>query len=207
MALEPWPPTLSSNNEFPCGWTNDKFYMAAVSPQAFPIPGTPTSWTPGTNGLVRGEVVLVTETTEEDLKKYAGKLKGKWILTQAAPDVAGLLDRTRLTRDTPRTSQRMELARPAAAPAFGVARIADAAGRGQARRPRRRRRRRAFNRNAWFKTEGVAGLLSTAPRGHGIYTIGGGDRAGGSRAAASRGSRSPPSSTAAWRGWWRRTCR
>src|SRR5260221_3260265 len=33
-----------------------------------------------------------------------------------------------------------------------------------------------FDRNAWFKTEGVAGILSTAPRGHGIYTIGGGDR-------------------------------
>ena len=30
-----------------------------------------------------------------------------------------------------------------------------------------------FDRNAWFKTEGVAGMLSTAPRGHGIYTIGG----------------------------------
>ena len=32
-------------------------------PRAFPIPGTPTAWTPGTDGLVSGEVVLVTETT------------------------------------------------------------------------------------------------------------------------------------------------
>ena len=51
VSLEPW---ADKNNQFAYGWTNDKFYMAAVSPQAFPIPGTPTAWTPGTNGLVRG---------------------------------------------------------------------------------------------------------------------------------------------------------
>ena len=53
VALEPW----GDRNGFDRGWANEKFYMAAVSPQAFPIPGTPTGWTPGTNGLVRGEVV------------------------------------------------------------------------------------------------------------------------------------------------------
>ena len=37
VALEKWP-----NQSFQRGWTNDKFYLAAVSPQAFPIPGTPT---------------------------------------------------------------------------------------------------------------------------------------------------------------------
>jgi hypothetical protein len=33
-----------------------------------------------------------------------------------------------------------------------------------------------FNRNAFFLAEGVLGTFSTAPRGHGIYTIGGGSR-------------------------------
>ena len=68
---------------FPRGWANEKFYMQAVSPQQFPIPGTPTGWTPGTNGLVRGEVVLVTETTQEELTaKYGGgKLRGKWVIS------------------------------------------------------------------------------------------------------------------------------
>jgi hypothetical protein len=37
---------------------------------------------------VSGEVVLVTATTDADLAAYKGKLKGKWVLTQAAPDVA-----------------------------------------------------------------------------------------------------------------------
>ena len=89
VALEPW---ADKANQFGYGWTNDKFYLAAVSPQAFPIPGTPTGWTPGTNGLVRGEVALVTETTQEDLQKYAGKLKGKWILAGGARR-RGVLDR------------------------------------------------------------------------------------------------------------------
>jgi hypothetical protein len=89
-ALEPWPADPSGQNGgFPCGWTNDKFYLAAVLPQAFPIRGTPSAWSPGTNGLVRGEVVLVTETTEEALKaKYKpGQLKGKWVISAAAPNV------------------------------------------------------------------------------------------------------------------------
>ena len=89
-ALEPWPVDPSGQNGgFPCGWTNDKFYLAATLPQAFPIRGTPSAWSPGTNGLVRGEVVLVTETTEEALKaKYkAGDLKGKWVISAPAPNV------------------------------------------------------------------------------------------------------------------------
>src|SRR5262249_39920839 len=57
VALEPW---ADRNNAFGYGWANEKFYMSAVSPQAFPIPGTPTAWTPGTDGLVRGDVTLVT---------------------------------------------------------------------------------------------------------------------------------------------------
>ena len=132
VALEPW----ADRNGFVRGWENEKFYMAAVSPQAFPIPGTPTGWSPGTNGLVRGEVVLVTETTQEDLQKYAGKLKGKWILGQAAPDVAAYWTAP-ATRETAEGLERMELAANPA-PEFGVANP-NAAGRGQFRRRTRRR--------------------------------------------------------------------
>jgi carboxypeptidase Q len=163
-ALEPW---TTRTNFFERGWVNEKFYLAAVSPQAFPIPGTPTGWTPGTNGLVRAEVVLVPETTQEDLQKYAGKLKGKWILTQAAPDVAAFWNPLS-SRATPEELQRLELgANPA--PEFGVA-SPNASGRGGGRGGFDQG---GFNRNDWFRAEGAAGLLSTAPRGHGIYTIGG----------------------------------
>lgn len=164
------PPACS----FPRGWVNEKFYMSAVAPQQFPISGTPTGWTPGTAGLVRGDVVMVTENTAEELQaKYAGgKLKGKWVITAAAPDVPAYFTAPgkRYTKeelekmDSPDHPAEMGATpaggRGAAAPAPGGR--GGAAGGGV-----------PFNRNNWFKTEGVLGVLSTAPRGHGIYTIGG----------------------------------
>jgi len=161
---EPW---TNRTNFFAHGWQNEKFYMHAVSPQEFLIPGTPTAWTPGTNGLVHGDVVLVTETTQEDLQKYAGKLKGKWILTQAPPDVPAFWSAPS-TRETIETLDEMESATPRE-PEFGqpqpAARAGFPGGRGQFAQ--------GFNRNEFFTNEGALGLLSTSPRGHGIYTIGG----------------------------------
>ena len=83
VKMEPW----TNRNGFERGWTNDKFYMQAVSPQKFAVPGTPMAWTPGTKGLVSGEVVLVTANNEAGLARYKGKLRGKWILTGPAPEV------------------------------------------------------------------------------------------------------------------------
>jgi len=167
VALEKWP----DQTMFPRGWANEKFYMAAVSPQSFPIPGTPSGWTPGTNGLVRGEVILVSETTQEDVQKYAGTLKGKWVLTQAAPDVAAYWNPP-ATRTSTDALEQMQLATPPG-PEFGVAAPAGGrfggafgGGRGQGGAT-------PFNRNEFFRTEGALGILSTAARGHGIYTIGG----------------------------------
>ncbi len=175
--MEPWPadPT-GNNNGFPRGWSNDKFYLAAVSPQAFPIPGTPAAWTPGTNGLVKGEVVMVTETTEDELRaKYAGgKLKGTWVITSPAPDVQAYWTAP-ATRRTREDLAKMDSPDPPAE--MGSAAATAAAGRGGA--PAGGGRGGAgggFNRNAFFLAEGVLGTFSTAPRGHGIYTIGGGSR-------------------------------
>ena len=64
--IENW----TDRNNFTRGWTNDKFYLQAIAPDAFPIPGTPTAWTPGTNGLVKGDVILVTETDPEPLTRF-----------------------------------------------------------------------------------------------------------------------------------------
>src|SRR5262245_1497740 len=105
VAMEPW---SQPSNQFASGWANEKFYMAAVSPQPFPIPGTPTAWTPGTQGLVKADVVLVTETAQEDLQKYAGTLRGKWVMTQAAPDVAAFWN-PQATRYTQPELDRLEL--------------------------------------------------------------------------------------------------
>ena len=97
VKLEPW----TNRNGFERGWSNDKFYMQAVSPQKFAIPGTPMGWTPGTKGLVSGEVVLVTANNEADLAKYKGKLRGKWVITSPAPEVPAewAAPATRFTND------------------------------------------------------------------------------------------------------------
>jgi hypothetical protein len=183
VSLEPWPADPNNqNNGFPRGWTNDKFYLAAVTPQAFPISGTPSAWTPGTNGLVRGEVLLVIETDEATLKAtYAGKLKGKWVITTPAPDVAAYWTPPS-SRYTKEELDRMES--PTRALEFGVTppgggRQAGAPGGGPAGGrggPGGAPTTPPFNRNTWLQSEGVLGVFTTAARGHGVYTIGGGNR-------------------------------
>ena len=203
VKIEPW----VNRNGFERGWTNDKFYLAAVAPEKFPIPGTPTAWTPGTEGLVNGEVVLVTATTEADLAAYKGKLKGKWVLTQAAPDVAAYwtAPAERYTAEQlaaleawPAPQPELGVAPPggraggpgalagappvAAAPAAAVPAAQPAAG-APAQAPAapptaqpaggRGGGAAMAARNAFFKAEGVLGTFTTAPRGHGIYTISG----------------------------------
>jgi carboxypeptidase Q len=115
VAIEPW----VNRNGFERGWTNDKFYMQVTAPERFPVPGTPTAWTPGTNGLVSGEAVLVTATTEEDLAQYKGKLRGKWVLLVAAPDVAAFWD-ARAKRYKTDDLDTLELQPAAPALEFGV---------------------------------------------------------------------------------------
>ena len=173
VKIEPW----VNRNGFERGWTNDKFYLAAVAPEKFPIPGTPTAWTPGTDGLVSGEVVLVTATAEADFAAYKGKLKGKWVLTQAAPDVAAYW-KPQATRHTAEELAALE-AWPAPQPEFGVTPPGGRAGGPGAPAPAgppaggRGAMGAMAARAAFFKAEGVLGTFTTAPRGHGIYTVGG----------------------------------
>ena len=192
VKIEPW----VNRNGFERGWTNDKFYMAAVSPEKFPIPGTPTAWTPGTEGPVSGEVVLVTATTAEGLAEYKGKLKGKWVLTQAAPDVPAMwtAPARRYTveqlaaMEAPAPLAEFGMTPPAGAPGGrGAAPAVAPAGRqnapaGQAagtpgggQPPAGARGNQAFAaaRNEFLQAEGALGTISTAPRGHGMYTISG----------------------------------
>jgi Zn-dependent M28 family amino/carboxypeptidase len=207
VALEPW----ENRRGFDRGWSNDKFYLAAVAPQPFAINGTPTAWTPGTNGLIRGEVVCVTGTTEADVAPFRGRLRGKFVITAPAPNVQAFFDQPLAVRQTTEQLDRLAAraggARgaatppaptgPAAAPGRGAGQPAAtppapstptlqaacaqappppqpgqaaAAGGGAGARaggpP-------AFNRNEFFRTEGVAAMLSTQAIGHGFYTIGG----------------------------------
>ncbi len=81
--LETWGP-------FGRGWANELFSASVVAPQAFPLIAFPRAWTPGTNGPVSGDAVVVIAARDDDLKPWAGKLQGKVVLTATPPVVAPL---------------------------------------------------------------------------------------------------------------------
>ncbi|HEX5108406.1 MAG TPA: M28 family peptidase [Vicinamibacterales bacterium] len=194
VGLEPW----QNRRGFDRGWSNDKFYLAAIQPQAFPIAGTPSAWTPGTNGLVRGEVVCVTGTTEAELAQFKGRLKGRFVITAPAPNVQAFFDQPLAVRQTTEQLDRLQAAQPgsgrggarggppptagspAPPPTSPVApqsqaacATAPAANQAGGRGGGRGAGPGGFNRNDFFRAEGVIATFSTAAIGHGVYTIGG----------------------------------
>jgi carboxypeptidase Q len=84
------------------GWDNLKAYAAMTAPYYANFACNPVAWTGSTNGLVKGQVVLIDVKVEADLEKYKGKLAGKIILmpfTGTIPEVSFAPFATRLTDD------------------------------------------------------------------------------------------------------------
>jgi hypothetical protein len=83
------------------GWNCSKAYAAMVVPYYNNFSVTPVAWTAGTNGPIRGEVVLVDIKTAEDIEKYRGKLKGKIIMAPSTTQYEISFDplATRYTED------------------------------------------------------------------------------------------------------------
>ena len=75
---------LEAWGEFGKGWQVDKYYAATTTPFYRPIIASPKAWTPGTNGLIKSEVVLIKADTITDLAKYKGKLTGKVVMVESA---------------------------------------------------------------------------------------------------------------------------
>ncbi|HTS12855.1 MAG TPA: M20/M25/M40 family metallo-hydrolase [Candidatus Limnocylindrales bacterium] len=75
--LEAWP--------FGRGWSNERFSAQMIAPRPFELIAYPKAWTPGLNGTVTADAVLVSIQTEDDLAKaeseMKGQLKGKFVLT------------------------------------------------------------------------------------------------------------------------------
>ena len=62
------------------GWDNLKTYAAMTAPYYVNFACNPVAWTGSTNGLIKGEVILLDVKTESDLEKYKGKISGKIVL-------------------------------------------------------------------------------------------------------------------------------
>jgi hypothetical protein len=79
-AMEPY-------GTFGRSWELQKYYAAMTAPQYMPLIGYPKAWTPGTNGVLKGQAVLLQPKTVADLDKYKGKLKDAIVLTQGEQDM------------------------------------------------------------------------------------------------------------------------
>lgn len=71
---------LEAWGTFGKGWQIDKYYAATTLPYYHPIIAAPKAWTPGTNGPIQSDVVLIKVDTITDLDKYKGKLAGKIVM-------------------------------------------------------------------------------------------------------------------------------
>ena len=91
---EPW-------GKFGKGWEVQKNYAAITVPYYHAIVAIPKAWTPGTNGEIKGEVVVVKIDTTADFDKYKGKLAGKIVIFDTKAQLAGgtKADLTRYTDD------------------------------------------------------------------------------------------------------------
>lgn len=70
--------------DFGRGWEFSNASVQMLSPRSLPLRALPMAWTPGTNGPVEGEVMLVTIKKAADLAQYKGKLAGKILLLDEA---------------------------------------------------------------------------------------------------------------------------
>ncbi|QXV65735.1 M20/M25/M40 family metallo-hydrolase [Mucilaginibacter sp. 21P] len=115
--LEPW-------GKFGKGWAVQKNYAAITVPYYHAIIAIPKAWTPGTNGPIKSEVVLVKADSVADLDKYKGKLAGKIVIFD--------------TKNTLKRSDKPDLER------YTDAQLAEMA----AAKPQARGERRAFDPNS-----------------------------------------------------------
>jgi hypothetical protein len=75
VVLEPW-------GQWGKGWELEKFYFALTAPYYKPLIAFPKTFTPGTQGLLHAQVVLLDASDSAGLLKYRGKLKNKIVLLQ-----------------------------------------------------------------------------------------------------------------------------
>lgn len=140
--LEPW-------GNFGIGWSNQALFVRAVEPQPYPIIATVAAWTPSTSGWVRGEAVLVNDLTDSSaLARYAGKLRGKFVLVSDPP--------TLVPRFVPDARRYSDSALAVMAAATGSP--------GGRRPPPEQGPLSTAARMQFFKDEGVAAVVSSSAR-------------------------------------------
>ncbi len=168
---EPW-------GKFGKGWEVKKNYAAITVPYYHAIIAIPKAWTPGTNGPITSDVVVVKIDSAADFAKYKGKLAGKIVIS----DVRANVERT-FKADAERVAD------------TALTTLANAKPQGNARRafdpnsPAFAARRKLFALRAqiseFFKSENVVLVLSQARGSDGtVFTTNGASYADTAHAVA-----------------------
>jgi carboxypeptidase Q len=100
------------------GWTIERFSAHMITEHASaPMIGMPRWNSPSTNGTITADVVHVKATTEAELEKYKGQLRGKIVVLQAPRVVRMLEGRVILRMDDADWKEAMTLPTPSPKPA------------------------------------------------------------------------------------------
>lgn len=66
------------------GWVFTHSQVEMLTPRAMPLHALPKAWTPGTNGVVEGDAIVVKLESKDDLKRWKGQLRGKIVFVDDA---------------------------------------------------------------------------------------------------------------------------
>ncbi len=158
--LEPW--------NFGLGWARGTATGRIVEPNGLPLTVASYGWAPGTGGTVTGELVYVDATKVEDLEKYRGQLRGKFVIQRPPADLS------RPFGPPPEVMQG-----PAGAPGRPEAAQQRGAAPGQPPQPERPRfdpeQMRQFREKStqFFKDEGALVVIADAAKEHALLNMGG----------------------------------
>jgi hypothetical protein len=121
--------------EFGRGWSFDSAQAKLLHPREAPLMGLPVAWTPGSNGVIEGDVVFVDAVTEAELEKYRGKIAGKIVLLSEPKDIGEPRSEifTRYSSDDRSRRPRFDCPEPQVARVPGSGRRLPEAGKRQSR--------------------------------------------------------------------------
>jgi carboxypeptidase Q len=181
VELEPW--------EVPIGWERGTASAKIIEPNTGrSLAVAAMGWTPGTEGKIVGNVMIVSAKNTEELKAYEGKLKGAIVLRGQPANVRPITDNVDIFGNPPpRPQEPANADKDKAAPSDKEKTPAadkDKAAGGFNNRRGADSMRFGREMTEFLKKEGVAVLLSDAGKPHGLLNMTGGWPRGDRVAAA-----------------------
>ncbi|WP_129714256.1 M20/M25/M40 family metallo-hydrolase [Pedobacter sp. SYP-B3415] len=145
------------------GWQVDKYYAATTLPYYHAIIASPKAWTPGTNGPIKSEVILLKADSLPELQKLQGSLAGKIVMFDQGTALENSY-KPDAVRHADSTLAKME----AATAQGGQARARTNNTSNMMAQYMRMRTQRA-NMVKWLKEQNVGLILTYARGGHGTF--------------------------------------